>query len=113
MHVLGILLFVASIIAGPIAFTIAALIGDADFFGLAGFGYMWIIALFAVIPLGSLIFGMIMRKRGGEKSKKYCNWCDCLHIHACNWLIEYGIQNRHNRSFLGKCFSLYWHRLAV
>lgn len=56
----SIILFIASIIAPILTFCIACLIGNVRVFGLAGMSYLWIAFLFIVIPLSSLIFGIVL-----------------------------------------------------
>ncbi|MBO4541284.1 MAG: hypothetical protein J5736_04835 [Bacilli bacterium] len=67
---LSIPLFVMAIIAGPIGFTVACYVGNVRIFGIPGMScYAWILLLFAILPILSIVFG-VFAVRKGFKAKK-------------------------------------------
>lgn len=68
--IIGNILIVISIIAGPLAFYVGCLVGEVDIFGMAGMSYLWISFLFLPLTIGCLIFGCIKTK-STNRSKKH------------------------------------------
>lgn len=68
--ILGIILMILSILVVPIAFSIGAIVGEVDIFGLAGMSYMWLSFFFVPVPLACLIFGLLNHIKKTPHTKK-------------------------------------------
>lgn len=69
LKALSIMLFVGAIAAGPLTFSIACLIGNVEIFGLAGMSYLWLMLPFSVIPIASIIIGLVLHRKGLKAAK--------------------------------------------
>lgn len=67
--IISIVLFIAAILTVPIAFSLACVIGNVEVFGFAGMAFLWLMLPFCSVPLGSLLFGIVMTKRGVRSIK--------------------------------------------
>ena len=75
----GIILFWATLISPMISFSLAALIGEADIFGVAGIiRYSWIMWLFIPVGVLSILIGMELKKNSQNYKKNLIIALVCL-----------------------------------
>lgn len=74
-RIIELMLFLGSIVAAPLSFALACLIGNVEIFGLAGMTYIWLMLPFSIIPMSSLVFGAVALKNGNKTKKNIIVGC--------------------------------------
>lgn len=73
---IGIALLVATILSGPLSFSIACAVGKADVFGVGGaLRYSWFVYFGVVVAIGSVAFSLWTKKRGYSYKKNVIVSC--------------------------------------
>lgn len=81
IKILGIILFVLTIISPIIAFTISSVVGELAIFEIAGIvRYTWIMWLFVPIPICSIIVGCILKNNNQKYLKNIIVAIICIPI---------------------------------
>ena len=105
VKVLGVILFIGAIVTGPLAFWLAGILGNVEIFGLAGFSYLWLMFPFSLVPLASVVFGVLFNRKNRIKNKNVITGIAATLFMTIIGFYSFAIQPDRSGAFLREASS--------